>query len=306
MSARARLKRSGGGRLVVLIPYLWLIAFFLVPFIIVAKISLSQTAMALPPYTPVLDLAGGWTGLKDFAARLTVDAYALIGSDELYLNSYLKSLEVAGVSTALLLLIGYPFAYGIARAPGGLQPLLVMLVVLPFWTSFLIRVYAWINILQRDGLLNDVLMALHVVNAPVAWLSSDTAIYIGVVYSYLPFMVLPLYATLEKIDGSLLEAAADLGCPRWKAFWRVTLPLSWPGVAAGALLCFIPITGEFVIPDLLGGSNSLMIGQTLWTEFFSNRDWPVASAIAVTLLALLLIPILIYERLQKRAIGEVS
>jgi putrescine transport system permease protein len=306
MSARARLKRSGGGRLVVLIPYLWLIAFFLVPFIIVAKISLSQTAMALPPYTPVLDLAGGWTGLKDFAARLTVDAYALIGSDELYLNSYLKSLEVAGVSTALLLLIGYPFAYGIARAPGGLQPLLVMLVVLPFWTSFLIRVYAWINILQRDGLLNDVLMALHVVDAPIAWLSSDTAIYIGIVYSYLPFMVLPLYATLEKIDQSLLEAAADLGCPRWKAFWRVTLPLSWPGVAAGALLCFIPITGEFVIPDLLGGSNSLMIGQTLWTEFFSNRDWPVASAIAVTLLALLLIPILIYERLQRRAIGEVS
>ena len=306
MSARARLKRSGGGRLVVLIPYLWLIAFFLVPFIIVAKISLSQTAMALPPYTPVLDLAGGWTGLKDFAARLTVDAYALIGSDELYLNSYLKSLEVAGVSTALLLLIGYPFAYGIARAPGGLQPLLVMLVVLPFWTSFLIRVYAWINILQRDGLLNDVLMALHVVASPVPWLSSDTAIYIGIVYSYLPFMVLPLYATLEKIDESLLEAAADLGCPRWKAFWRVTLPLSWPGVAAGALLCFIPITGEFVIPDLLGGSNSLMIGQTLWTEFFSNRDWPVASAIAVTLLALLLIPILIYERLQKRAIGEVS
>jgi putrescine transport system permease protein len=306
MSARARLKRSGGGRLVVLIPYLWLIAFFLVPFIIVAKISLSQTAMALPPYTPVLDLAGGWTGLKDFAARLTVDAYALIGSDELYLNSYLKSLEVAGVSTALLLLIGYPFAYGIARAPGGLQPLLVMLVVLPFWTSFLIRVYAWINILQRDGLLNDVLMALHVVDAPIAWLSSDTAIYIGIVYSYLPFMVLPLYATLEKIDESLLEAAADLGCPRWKAFWRVTLPLSWPGVAAGALLCFIPITGEFVIPDLLGGSNSLMIGQTLWTEFFSNRDWPVASAIAVTLLALLLIPILIYERLQRRAIGEVS
>jgi putrescine transport system permease protein len=306
MSARARLKRSGGGRLVVLIPYLWLIAFFLVPFVIVAKISLSQTAMALPPYTPVLDLAGGWTGLKDFAARLTVDAYALIGSDELYLNSYMKSLEVAGVSTALLLLIGYPFAYGIARAPGGLQPLLVMLVVLPFWTSFLIRVYAWINILQRDGLLNDVLMALHVVDAPIAWLSSDTAIYIGIVYSYLPFMVLPLYATLEKIDESLLEAAADLGCPRWKAFWRVTLPLSWPGVAAGALLCFIPITGEFVIPDLLGGSNSLMIGQTLWTEFFSNRDWPVASAIAVTLLALLLIPILIYERLQKRAIGEVS
>jgi putrescine transport system permease protein len=296
----------GSSRLVVLIPYLWLIAFFLVPFVIVAKISLSQTVMALPPYRPLLDLTAGWAGLKDFAAHLTLDAYALLGSDDIYLHSYLKSLEVAAVSTALLLLIGYPLAYGIARSPRGLQPLLVMLVVLPFWTSFLIRVYAWINILQRDGLLNDVLMRLHLIDAPRAWLASDTAIYIGVVYSYLPFMVLPLYAALEKIDASLLEAAADLGCPRARAFWRVTLPLSWPGIAAGALLCFIPITGEFVIPDLLGGSRTLMIGQTLWTEFFANRDWPVASAIAVALLVLLLIPILVYERLQKRAIGEVS
>jgi putrescine transport system permease protein len=304
MKARAAAKRPGGGRLVVLVPYLWLLAFFLVPFVIVAKISLSQTAMALPPYTPVLDLSAGWEGLKAFAAQLSLDSYALLVSDELYLRSYLKSVEVAGVSTVLLLLIGYPLAYGIARSPRGLQPLLVMLVVLPFWTSFLIRVYAWINILQRDGLLNDVLMRLHITSVPIAWLSSDTAIYIGVVYSYLPFMVLPLYASLEKIDPGLLEAAADLGCPRWKAFWRVTLPLSWPGVAAGALLCFIPITGEFVIPDLLGGSRTLMIGQTLWTEFFSNRDWPVASAIAVALLALLLVPILLYERLQKRAIGE--
>ena len=304
MSRRAKVKRPGGGRLVVLIPYLWLISFFLVPFVIVAKISLSQTAMALPPYTPVLDLAAGWEGLKQFAAQLSLDSYALLASDELYLRSYLKSLEVAGVSTALLLLIGYPMAYGIARSSRGLQPLLVMLVVLPFWTSFLIRVYAWINILQRDGLHNDVLLRLHIIDTPLAWLASDTAIYIGVVYSYLPFMVLPLYASLEKIDPTLLEAAADLGCPRWKAFWRVTLPLSWPGVAAGALLCFIPVTGEFVIPDLLGGSRTLMIGQTLWTEFFSNRDWPVASAIAVALLALLLVPILFYERLQKRAIGE--
>jgi len=300
----AKVKRVGGGRLTVLIPYLWLAAFFLVPFVIVVKISLSQTAMALPPYTPVLDVLAGWDGVKQFAAQLSLDSYRLLGSDELYLNSYLKSLEVAGVSTALLMLIGYPLAYGIARSARGLQPLLVMLVVLPFWTSFLIRVYAWINILQRDGLLNDVLMRLHLIDAPVAWLASDTAIYIGVVYSYLPFMVLPLYASLEKIDPSLIEAAADLGCPRWQTFWRVTFPLSWPGLAAGALLCFIPITGEFVIPDLLGGSRSLMIGQTLWTEFFSNRDWPAASAIAVALLALLLIPILVYERLQKCAIGE--
>lgn len=304
MKRSARLRRPGDSRLVVLIPYLWLLALFLVPFVIVLKISFSQTVMALPPYRPVLDLAAGWTGLKDFAAHLTTDAYALLGSDDLYLRSYLKSLEVAGLSTALLLAIGYPIAYGIVRSPRALQALLVMLVVLPFWTSFLIRVYAWMNILQRDGLLNDVLMRLQLIDAPRVWLSTDTAVYIGLVYSYLPFMVLPLYAVLEKLDPALLEAAADLGCTRLRAFWRVTFPLSLPGVAAGALLCFIPITGEFVIPDLLGGSRTLMIGQTLWTEFFSNRDWPVASAIAVALLALLLVPILFYERLQKRAIGE--
>ena len=304
MKRSAPLRRPGDSRLVVLIPYLWLLALFLVPFVIVLKISFSQTVMALPPYRPVLDLAAGWTGLKDFAAHLTTDAYALLGSDDLYLRSYLKSLEVAGLSTALLLAIGYPIAYGIVRSPRALQPLLVMLVVLPFWTSFLIRVYAWMNILQRDGLLNDVLMRLQLIDAPRVWLSTDTAVYIGLVYSYLPFMVLPLYAVLEKLDPALLEAAADLGCTRLRAFWRVTFPLSLPGVAAGALLCFIPITGEFVIPDLLGGSRTLMIGQTLWTEFFSNRDWPVASAIAVALLVLLLVPILFYERLQKRAIGE--
>lgn len=304
MSKPAPLRRPGDSRLVVLIPYLWLLALFLVPFIIVLKISVSQTVMALPPYRPVLDLAAGWTGLKDFTAQLTLDAYALLGSDELYIGSYLKSLEVAGLSTALLFAIGYPIAYGIARSPRAWQPLLVLLVVLPFWTSFLIRVYAWMNILQRDGLLNDALMALHLIDAPRVWLSTDTAVYIGLVYSYLPFMVLPLYAVLEKLDPSLLEAAADLGCTRPRAFWRVTFPLSIPGVAAGALLCFIPISGEFVIPDLLGGSRALMIGQTMWTEFFSNRDWPVASAIAVALLALLLVPILFYERLQKRAIGE--
>jgi putrescine transport system permease protein len=179
---------------------------------------------------------------------------------------------------------------------------LVMLVILPFWTSFLIRVYAWINILQTDGLLNRVLQALHIVDAPVAWLASDTAIYIGIVYSYLPFMVLPLYATLEKLDFTLLEAAADLGAPPAAAFWRVTVPLSLPGVGAGALLCFIPVIGEFVIPDLLGGSDSLMIGQTLWTEFFSNKDWPVASAIAVVLLCLLVVPIAVYQHLQIKSV----
>jgi len=292
--------RGWGACAVLLVPVLWLVAFFLAPFIIVLKISLSRTAVAQPPYLPVFDLAAGWSGLTSFFAQLTLDGYQLLISDQIYLFSYLKSLQVAAVSTAILLLIGYSIAYGIARAPRRLQPLLVMLVVLPFWTSFLIRVYAWINILQRDGLLNDVLMTLHIVDTPQVWLSSDTAIYIGVVYSYLPFMVLPLYATLEKMDEVLLEAAADLGCPRWKTFWLVTLPLSMPGVMAGVLLCFIPIVGEFVIPDLLGGSDTLMIGQTLWTEFFSNRDWPVASAIAVALLALLLVPIVIYQRLQTR------
>ena len=282
------------------LPYLWLLAFFLVPFLIVLKISFAQTAIAMPPYVPVLDLGQGWQGLTRFAHGLTLDGYRLIASDPLYLSSYLKSLKVGAVSTAILLALGYPMAYGIARSPRRWQTLLVMAVVLPFWTSFLIRVYAWINILQRDGLFNDMLMALHVIDKPMAWLASDTAVYIGLVYSYLPFMVLPLYATLEKMDASLLEAAADLGCTRSKAFWRVTLPLSLPGVAAGSLLCFIPITGEFVIPDLLGGSHSLMIGQTVWLEFFENRDWPVASAVAVTLLALLIVPMLLYQRMQQR------
>jgi len=304
MRAKTARNRSSGTLALLWLPYLWLLLFFLTPFLIVLKISLSQVALAQPPYLPVLDIAAGWQGLKAFAAKLTLEGYELLASDVIYLLSYLKSLKVAAVSTAILLLIGYPLAYGMARSPRGLQPLLVMLVVLPFWTSFLIRVYAWINILQRDGLLNDVLLAFGIVSAPLAWLSSDTAIYIGLVYSYLPFMVLPLYATLEKMDESLLEAAADLGCPRWKTFWLVTLPLSLPGVAAGALLCFIPIVGEFVIPDLLGGSRTLMIGQTLWTEFFSNRDWPVASCIAVTLLAILVLPILFYERLQQRALRE--
>jgi len=293
---------SWGARLMVRVPYLWLVVFFLIPFLIVIKISLSQTAIAMPPYVPTLDLAAGWAGIQEFFAGLGLDNFAILLSDNIYALSYLKSLQVAAVSTAILLVIGYPIAYAMARAPRWLQSVLVMLVVLPFWTSFLIRVYAWINILQTDGLLNRALRAIGLIDAPVAWLASDTAIYIGIVYSYLPFMVLPLYATLEKQDETLLEAAADLGAPRWQAFWRVTAPLSLPGIAAGALLCFIPITGEFVIPDLLGGSDSLMIGQTLWTEFFSNKDWPVASAIAVVLLLALVVPIAIYQNLQMKNI----
>ncbi len=294
--------RSFWQSLVVRIPYLWLLAFFLVPFLIVLKISLSQTAIAQPPYLPVLDLAAGWPGLKVFFAALSFDNYLLIGSDPLYLLSYVKSVEIAAFSTLILILIGYPIAYAMARVPPRWQAVLVVLVVLPFWTSLLIRIYAWMNILQHDGLLNQALLALSIVKEPQAWLATDTAIYIGVVYSYLPFMVLPLYATLEKHDESLREAAADLGCPRWKIFWLVTLPLSSSGLLAGVLLCFIPIVGEFVIPDLLGGSQSPMIGQTIWTEFFSNKDWPAASAVAVVLVCLLVTPILVYQNQAVRAL----
>jgi putrescine transport system permease protein len=289
-----------GRKLVVLVPALWLFLFFVVPCLIVLKISLSQTVLAQPPYTPVLDLSQGWQGIEDFVSGLSAESYKLLASDTIYITSYLRSLVIAAASTLILLLIGYPIAYGIARASRRAQPALVMAVFLPFLTAFLIRIYAWINILQREGLLNDALLALGIIKAPLVWLATDTAIIIGIVYSYLPFMVLPLYASLEKLDDTLLEAAADLGCPRWKAFWLVTVPLSASGAAAGALLCFIPIAGEFVIPDLLGGSNALMIGQTLWTEFFQNKDWPVASAIAIALLVILLFPILIYERLQLR------
>jgi putrescine transport system permease protein len=267
---------SAWAKVTVVAPYLWLIAFFLVPFLIVLKISLSQTAIAQPPYMPVLDIAAGWRGLADFVGALSPANY--------------------------LMLAGFPIAYAMARAPRRLRPALVMLVVLPFWTSFLIRVYAWINILQRDGLLNQALSALGLIDHPVTWLATDTAVYIGLVYSYLPFMILPLYASLEKLDTTLLEAAVDLGCPRWKAFWVVTVPLALPGLGAGALLCFIPIVGEFVVPDLLGGSDSTMIGQTLWTEFFANKDWPVASAVAVVLVTLLVAPIAIYQHLQAREI----
>jgi putrescine transport system permease protein len=292
--------RSWGQRLVVLIPYLWLITFFLIPFLIVFKISLSEYATAQPPYLPQLDITGGLAALREFISELSFAGYARLVGDSLYLTSYGRSLLIALASTALLLLIGFPIAYGMARAPRQWQGVLFMLIVLPFWTSFLIRVYAWMTILQRDGLLNQALLALGVVDAPPVWLSTDTAIFIGIVYTYLPFMVLPIYATLERMDETLLEAAADLGCPPWKAFWQVTVPLALPGIIAGALLCFIPIVGEFVIPDLLGGSGAMMIGQTLWLEFFSNRDWPAASAVAVVLLALLIVPLVFYQHLQAR------
>jgi putrescine transport system permease protein len=298
MSARRLFARPA--RFAAIAPYVWMVLFFLVPFGFVLKISLSQTVIARPPYVPVFDLTQGFASFKAALASLSADNFRLMVSDDLYVLSYLRSLVVATVSTSILLVIGYPIAYGMARLPKRWQGLAMMLVIVPFWTSFLIRIYAWINILQHDGLLNQLLLALHLVSAPVAWLSTDTAMYIGIVYSYLPFMILPLYATLVKMDPALEEAAADLGSTPRQVFWLVTFPLSLPGVAAGVLLCFIPIVGEFVIPDLLAGSDSLMIGQTLWLEFFTNKDWPVASAAAVLLLALLLIPLLFYERLQRR------
>ena len=287
-------------RLAAIAPYLWMALFFLVPFLFVLKISLSQTAIAQPPYTPVFDVGEGWEAIKAACAALSFDNFRLLISDDLYVLSYLRSLMVAAISTSILLLIGYPIAYGMARLPQRWQAIAMMLVIVPFWTSFLIRIYAWINILQHDGLLNQILLALHVVSTPVVWLSTDGAMYLGIVYSYLPFMILPLYATLARMEPALLEAASDLGSSPGSAFWLVTFPLSLPGVAAGVLLCFIPIVGEFVIPDLLAGSNSLMIGQTLWLEFFTNKDWPVASAAAVVLLLLLVVPLILYDRLQRR------
>jgi putrescine transport system permease protein len=287
-------------RLAAIAPYLWMALFFLVPFVSVLKISLSQTAIAQPPYTPLFDVSEGLDSIQAAFAALSLDNFRLLVADDLYAFSYLRSLMVAVISTAILLLIGYPIAYAMARLPRRWQGVAMMLVIVPFWTSFLIRIYAWINILQHDGLLNQALLALHVVSAPLVWLSTDSAMYIGIVYSYLPFMILPLYATLAKMDQALLEAAGDLGASPFKAFWLVTFPLSLPGVGAGALLCFIPIVGEFVTPDLLAGSNALMIGQTLWLEFFTNKDWPVASAVAVVLLLLLLAPLLFYDRLQRR------
>jgi putrescine transport system permease protein len=298
MSARRTFARPA--RLAAFAPYLWMVLFFLLPFGFVVKISLSQTAIAQPPYLPVFDLAEGLAGIKAAFAALSLDNFKLLVSDDLYVLSYLRSLFVASVSTAILLVIGYPIAYGMARLPQRWQSVAMLLVIVPFWTSFLIRIYAWINILQHDGLLNQILLALHVVSEPVVWLSTDSAMYLGIVYSYLPFMILPLYATLSKMEPALLEAAGDLGASPLTAFWRVTFSLSLPGVGAGILLCFIPIVGEFVIPDLLAGSDSQMIGQTLWMEFFNNRDWPVASAVAVVLLLLLVVPLALYDRLQRR------
>ena len=289
-----------GRFLLIAIPFLWLLIFFLLPFAIVVKISLKDTANALPPYVPTLNLSDGLAGITSFFSQLDFESFAWLLDDKIYFLSYLNSLKIAFISTLLTLLIGYPMAYGLAKSPQRWRTILLMLVILPFWTSFLIRVYAWIGILKPEGLLNMGLMGLGLIDTPLAIINTPTAVYIGIVYSYLPFLVLPLYATLEKLDQTLIEAALDLGCSPIKAFWQVTFPLSLPGVVAGCFLVFIPAMGEFVIPDLLGGSDTIMIGKTLWSEFFGNRDWPIASAVAVVLLLSLVVPIVIFQRIQER------
>ncbi len=282
------------------VPYLWLLALFLVPFLIVLKISLSDPAIARPPYTPTLDIALGWQGLKDFFSQLDFENFTFLTEDALYWRAYLSSLWIALIATFITLLVGFPIAYGMAKAPSEWRPTLMMLVILPFWTSFLIRIYAWMGILSNEGYLNQILMWSGLIDEPLKILNTNIAVYIGIVYTYLPFMILPIYSTLEKLDESLLEAAEDLGCSRLSAFWLVTMPLSKPGIIAGCFLVFIPAIGEFVIPSLLGGSQTLMIGKVLWEEFFSNRDWPVASAVAVVLLLVLVIPIILFQRNEQK------
>jgi putrescine transport system permease protein len=284
-----------GRRISIGLPYLWLVVFFLLPFLIVLKISLSEPVLGQPPYQSL-------TGVVDetLQIHLNLGNYKLLGEDTLYIDAFLNSVKVAAISTLLCLLLGYPMAYTIATANNHWRHILLLMIILPFWTSFLIRVYAWIGILKPQGILNDLLLAVGVINEPLAILHTQLAVYIGIVYSYLPFMVLPLYANLAKLDQTLLEAAADLGARPITTFLRVTLPLSLPGIIAGSMLVFIPAVGEFVIPDLLGGPDSLMVGKLMWTEFFANKDWPLASALALAMLILLVVPFIAMQRLHQR------
>jgi putrescine transport system permease protein len=295
---RAAGRRTSGKWLVIAIPYAWLFFFFLAPFALVLKISLSQSALSQPPYEPVFTWSDTFRSLLEKLSTLSFDSFAGLLSDNLYIDSYISSVVIAAIATILTLLVAYPFALAIARSSVKARPILLGLAIAPFWTSFLIRVYAWIAILKDEGLLNHFLIGIGLIDAPLGLFATNTAVVIGIVYSYLPFMLLPLYAAIEAQDPALLEAAADLGVSPWRAFFRVTLPLSLRGIIAGSLLVFIPAVGEFVIPDLLGGSDTLMIGRTLWNDFFSNRDWPAAAAAAIVLLILLVPPLLIYERLQ--------
>ena len=293
-------RREVGRRAAISIPLIWLLLFFLIPFVIVLKISFAEVRLAMPPFTPLLE----WAGSRLVAVRMNFANYEYLFTDSLYVSSYLYSLKVAAVSTLICLVIGFPMAYAIARAPGATRSLLLMLVILPFWTSFLLRVYAWIGLLKSNGVINNILIALGIIHEPITMMQTNFAVYIGIVYSYLPFMILPLYSNLEKHDQALLEAAEDLGARPYKAFFKITLPLAVPGIIAGALLVFIPAVGEYVIPSLLGPTDQLMIGRVLSDEFFANRDWPVASSVALFILLLLVIPIMLFQRFQSRALAS--
>ncbi len=284
---------------VVAVPLAWLTLFFLLPFGIVLKISLSEAAIAVPPYGPIFDYAN-----QTLQIVVSFGNYLFLGTDTLYVSAYWGSVKIALISTVLCLLLGYPMAYAMARTPGHWQLVLLLLVMLPSWTSFLIRVYAWMGILSNNGLINNLLLWAGLIESPIRMLNTNFAVVLGIVYAYLPFMVLPLYANLTRLDGTLLEAAADLGSRKFDTFLRVTLPLSKGGIIAGSMLVFVPAVGEYVIPELLGGPNTVMIGKVLWEEFFHNRDWPVASALAMVMLVLLIVPIVLFHRYQSRELEE--
>ena len=287
-------------KLIVAIPWVWLAIFFVLPFLFILKISLSEPQLAMPPYQDwVREFEDGLLTIS-----LNFGNYILLFEDDLYLHALLGSLKIAGISTLICILIGYPMAYAIARAPDHLRMPFLMLIILPFWTSFLLRVYAWIGILKDNGLLNQLLMSIGLIDSPLQILHTPVAVYVGVVYSYLPFFVLPLYATLVRLDNTLLEAAADLGARPMRQFLTITLPQSVPGIAAGSMLVFIPVMGEFVIPDLLGGPDTLMLGKLMWTEFFNNKDWPVASSLAAVLLVILIVPFVLFRHFEQKANEE--
>jgi putrescine transport system permease protein len=277
---------------------MWLLLFFLAPFAIILKISFADPLVALPPFTPLLD----WTASGLDRLQVTFDNYRFLFEDGFYATIYLASIKIAAIGTILCLLLGYPMAYYIARQPARRRNLLLLGIILPFWISFLLRVYAWIGLLNNHGVINNLLLSLGIIDQPLPLIYNDFAVYVGIVYSYLPFMILPLYANLEKLDLDLQDAAADLGARRWQAFVDVTLPMSKPGIIAGCLLVFIPASGEYIIPALLGGSDTLMIGRILWDEFFINRDWPVASAVSVVLLLILVLPMMWFQRLETRQV----
>ena len=286
-------------RRALLTPYAWLLLFFLAPFVIILKISVADPLIALPPFTPLFD----WSAAGLNKIQVTFDNYLFLFEDNFYATIYLSSIKIAAISTVLCLLLGYPMAYFIARQPPGRRNLLLLAVILPFWISFLLRVYAWVGLLNNRGVINNALMALGIIDQPLPLIYNDFAVYLGIVYSYLPFMILPLYANLERLNLDLHDAAADLGARRWQVFVDVTLPLSMPGIVAGSLLVFIPASGEFIIPALLGGADTLMIGRVLWDEFFVSRDWPVASAVSVVLLLILVLPMMWFQRLESRQVG---